>query len=372
MPSEFNSLEDLVFSPSFRNWVLNQVSTEHAFWENWIRRNPEKAEIVRNAKAVIFALHVNAEALPAGEIDEEARKAVNRLKEAPRYIPLEGLESGGGRWRGILRSIRVWVSVLLITTIGVTGFFYYQAHLHRDLLSGFRTNHRFVHEQAADATVEQTFHLPDGSVVRLGKRSQIYFPAEWSPEMNRREVFLVGEASFDIRKNPTAPFFIYTDHAIARALGTNIVVHAFPMDVQTVVAVKTGSASVYSQGDFSANLAGGNEAAGIVLGPNQEVIYDRNEGRMRKTVVEQPELLEQRSDTALVFQRTPIRKVFSQLYEMYGIPIQFDGGPSDSCLLTATMGRQSFYERLEVICKAIGGAYEVIDGSVVVSAMGCR
>ena len=59
--SEFNSLEDLVFSRSFRNWVLNRESSEHAFWENWIKRNPEKAEIVKNAKAVIYALHLNTD-----------------------------------------------------------------------------------------------------------------------------------------------------------------------------------------------------------------------------------------------------------------------------------------------------------------------
>jgi len=67
--SEFNSLEDFVFSRSFRNWVLNRESSEHAFWENWIKRNPEKAEIVRNAKAVIYALHLNMAVLSADEID---------------------------------------------------------------------------------------------------------------------------------------------------------------------------------------------------------------------------------------------------------------------------------------------------------------
>jgi transmembrane sensor len=370
--SEFNSLEDLVFSRSFRNWVLNRESSEDAFWENWIRRNPEKAEIVKNARAVIYALHLNTAVVPADEIDEEARKALIRLKEAPRYIPLEGLERRGGRWRGGLRSPRLWALAVLTAAIGTGGFYYYRAHFHRDLLQVFRNNHKPVHEQAADGSREQTFHLPDGSLVRLGKSSQLYFPAEWGPDQTRREVFLEGVASFDIPKNPAVPFYVYTDRVITRVLGTSFVVHAFPSDVQTVVTDRTGTVSVYRRQDSPENPEGGNEAAGVVLGPNQEVVYDRKEDRMRKTLAEVPEPLEERPDTVVVYRRTPIRQVFSQLYELYGIPIRFDGEALDSCLLTATMGRQSFYERLDFICKAIGGSYEVIDGSVVVTAAGCR
>jgi hypothetical protein len=108
------------------------------------------------------------------------------------------------------------------------------------------------------------------------------------------------------------------------------------------------------------------------LGPNQEVVFDRKEDGLRKTLAEAPEALDEAADTVVVFQRTPIRQVFSQLHELYGIPIQFDEEALDSCLLTATMGRQSFYGRLDFICKTIGGAYEVTDGIVMVTAVGCR
>ena len=89
---EYNSMEDLVFSRSFRNWVLNRESPETGFWESWIARNPDKAEMVRYAKAVIYALHLNTATLEEEAIDEEVRKALLRLKEAPRFIPLDSPE----------------------------------------------------------------------------------------------------------------------------------------------------------------------------------------------------------------------------------------------------------------------------------------
>jgi transmembrane sensor len=58
---------------------------------------------------------------------------------------------------------------------------------------------------------------------------------------------------------------------------------------------------------------------------------------------------------------------------LYGIPIVFDKEAVNSCPLTAAMGeRDSFYESLNAICKAIGASFEEIDGNIVVTAAGCK
>ena len=139
-----------------------------------------------------------------------------------------------------------------------------------------------------------------------------------------------------------------------------------------MVTDRKGEVSVYLQADLPEYPASRNEAEGVVLGPNQEVVYDRKENRLHKTLAELPEPLDEAADTVVVFHRAPIRQVFIQLHELYGVPIQWDEEALDSCSLTATMGRQSFYERMDFICKAIGGAYEVTDGIVMVTAVGCR
>jgi ferric-dicitrate binding protein FerR (iron transport regulator) len=371
MGSEFNSMEDLVFSRSFRNWVLNKESPERSFWENWIERNPDKAEMVKYAKAAIYALDLNTTMLSEDGIDEEVRKALIRLREAPRYIPLEGLEGREWRWGVKVRLPRVLVVAVLVAAIGAGGFCYYRAHSHRDALQLFLAGHKSVPEQAADAVADHTFNLPDESLVRLGKNGKLYFSKEWVPDRSPREVFLEGEAYFDIRKNAAAPFYVYTGQVIIRVLGTSFVVHSFPGDVRTIVTDVTGAVSVYRREDFSMRSAGRNAPAGIILTPNQEVVYDRGEDRLHKTLAEMPAPLGKRQDSLLVFQRTPLRQVLGRLQELYGIPIRFDGEAMDTCLLTVTMANKSFYEKLDIICKAIGGAYEVMDGNIVVTAAGC-
>lgn len=366
MSSEFNSMEDLAFSRSFRNWVLNRESPEKSFWEHWIKRNPDKAEMVKYAKALIYALHLNTTVISEDEIDEEVRKALIRLREAPRYFPLDGPDGRDGPWRGLFRGRWFWVGAVLVAAMGCGGFFFYRAHAHRDVLQTFLSSHNkdLVQEQVADA---RPVNLPDGSVVRLGKSSKLYFPA--NHDRTRREVFLEGEAFFDIRKEPAAPFYVYTNQLITRVLGTSFVVHSIPADGRTTVTDVTGKVSVYRQEDFYSRSAESGRA-GIILTPNQEVVYDRGEDRLQKTLIAMPQPLGDKRDSLRVYQGTPIRQVFAQLEELYGIPIQFDEEALDSCSLTATMGNGSFYDKLNVICKAIGGSYEVIDGNIVVTSRG--
>jgi ferric-dicitrate binding protein FerR (iron transport regulator) len=370
---ECNNMEDLVFSRSFRNWVLNRESSETGFWENWIARNPDKAELVRYAKAVIYALHLNTATLSEEVIDDEVRKALLRLKEAPRYIPLDGPDGQPGRgWARGPRPRRFMVAATLFLAIALAGFLFYRTgiHPHRDGLQSFLAGHKSdpVPQQAVDALTDQTISLPDGSVVRLTKGSRLYYSAKLAG--GSREVFLEGEAWFEIKKNAPRPFYVYTGQVITKVLGTGFIVRSLSSDSVTTVTVRTGKVSVYREDDYFSPSAEKGEPAGIILIPNQQVVYDREKDRLYKTLAASPERLAETPDTPLVFQGTPVNQVFGRLQQWYGIPIVFDEEAVSSCSLNATMGeKDSFYERLNMICKAIGASYEDIDGTIVVTVI---
>ncbi|HEV3414617.1 MAG TPA: FecR family protein [Puia sp.] len=373
MADEFNSMEDLAFSRSFRNWVLNKDAAERGFWENWIARNPDKADLVKYAKAMIYALHTDTTVLSADEIDEEVRKALVRLKEAPRYIPLDGPRGRTGWWAGLARGRRFWFAAAATAALGFGGFFIYQAHSHRDVFRAFLSNYKkeAVRQEVTDAIDDHAFNLPDGSLVRLGKSGKLYFPAEWARSPARREVFLRGEAYFDIRKNLSAPFYVYTDQVIIKALGTSFIIRSIPSDSWTTITMVTGKVSVYRQEDFYAHSPVGHAPEGMILTPNQEGVYDQGEDRLHRTLVGTPEQLGVQQDTSLCFEARPVREVFGRLQEMYGIPIQYDEEAA-GCPVTVTLGDESFYDKLNIICKAIRGSYEVIDGNIVVTMPGCK
>jgi ferric-dicitrate binding protein FerR (iron transport regulator) len=366
--ADFNGMEDLVFSRSFRDWVLNPDSAEREYWEHWIATHPDKVAMVNQARAMIYSLHVERTTPRDWEVEQEVRKAIDRLRDAPKYIPMDAPVRRTRR----LRSLQVILAAAMAAGIFVAGYFYYRIKSQRDVLQTFlltNRNHR-IREQATLVADLPPLPLPDGSRVRLSKGSKLYYASAWPGDSTPREVYLEGEATFEISPHPASPFYVYTSRLISRALGTSFVMRAFPGETKATVTVLTGKLSVYRIDDFYADHSGG--PRGLVLGRNQEAVEERQGDQLYRTVARMPELPEDRPDTGFVFCRTPVTRVFAKLEESYGIPIQLDGEAADSCLLTATLDNRSFYAKLNQICKAIGANYEAMDGDIVVTARGCQ
>lgn len=70
--------------------------------------------------------------------------------------------------------------------------------------------------------------LPDGTTVTVNSDSKLSFPARFSD--STREVFLTGEAFFDVHKDHKHPFIIHTGKMNIRVLGTAFNVKAYPND----------------------------------------------------------------------------------------------------------------------------------------------
>jgi transmembrane sensor len=112
---EYNNLEDLVFSRSFRNWVLNENGPETEFWTHWVAGNPDKAELINQARAAIHALQLNLKPLPEETVDAETHTSLQKLRDGRlnlREIPFRpGLP---GR-----RPSRAWTVAAIIAAIAI-------------------------------------------------------------------------------------------------------------------------------------------------------------------------------------------------------------------------------------------------------------
>lgn len=68
--------------------------------------------------------------------------------------------------------------------------------------------------------------LPDKSLIHLMPGSSLRYKKTWNE--NRRDVYLTGEATFDVVKNPLKPFTVYSGEMATTALGTKFTVTALP------------------------------------------------------------------------------------------------------------------------------------------------
>jgi hypothetical protein len=138
------------------------------------------------------------------------------------------------------------------------------------------------------------------------------------------------------------------------------------------VVVKTGKVSVFKRENFTSTDAGSATLKGMVITPNQQVVYDISNEQMNKSLVEKPAIATSQVTFSFEFDDTPATEVFNRLQTAYGVPVLIDEEVLNTCTISASLGNEPFYEKLRIICKIINATYDVIDGTVVINSKGCK
>jgi transmembrane sensor len=87
--------------------------------------------------------------------------------------------------------------------------------------------------------------LSDGTIVHLNSGTTLKYPVKFIASENR-QVFLDGEAFFDVTKDKTHPFVVNADNLNVRVLGTHFNVSNYPEDKLTDVVLVEGSVGLYT------------------------------------------------------------------------------------------------------------------------------
>jgi transmembrane sensor len=117
-----------------------------------------------------------------------------------------------------------------------------------------------------DGLVREVF-LPDGSLICLFPGSRVAFSACFKSK--KREVYLDGEAFFEVSHDAHRPFLVYTNALTTRVLGTSFFIKAYKKQKEIVVSVQTGQVSVYENIDHD---SGSKPRQEVILSPNQKVV----------------------------------------------------------------------------------------------------
>ena len=92
---------------------------------------------------------------------------------------------------------------------------------------------------------EYNLKLADGTNVWVFAESEIRFPTRFKG--NKREVYLEGEAYFDVTHDEQHPFIVHTEQLNVKVLGTGFNVMAYKGDARTEVTLVHGKVDVKSK-----------------------------------------------------------------------------------------------------------------------------
>jgi transmembrane sensor len=186
--------------------------------------------------------------------------------------------------------------------------------------------------------------LLDGTKITLNADSKLTYPAHLGE--TSREVFLEGEAYFEVALDTIKPFVVHTGNVSTRDLGTKFDISAFPDDGTIMVSLEEGKV------DVSTN-ASGMPKGDIILSPAQQLIYDKE---TRTSEVVSCNMLKALGwkDNVLIFDDEPLSHVLVPLERYYGVKFEVADQVIARRLVKANFKKESLWTVTEVIQKATG------------------
>lgn len=164
-------------------------------------------------------------------------------------------------------------------------------------------------EHSTTAGQRKLLTLSDGSRVWLGNASTIRYREHF--ETGKRELFLEGQAFFEVTRDSTRPFLVHTEGLVTKVLGTSFNIKSYRGESQQTVTVATGKVSV----------SPANDGQGWMLERGEQVTYHPAERTGIKQMTDLSVALSWKNGE-LIFRNDPLKEIARQLERWYGVSIE--------------------------------------------------
>jgi ferric-dicitrate binding protein FerR (iron transport regulator) len=155
--------------------------------------------------------------------------------------------------------------------------------------------------------------LSDGTTIHLNAGSSIKYPVKFI-EGAQREVFLKGEAFFDVVKNVNQPFVVNVNELNVRVLGTKFNVSSYPEDKNINTVLVEGSVALHEKGDAY------NASTAFLLEPGYKGEWNPDS---KATIVAKVDTNEYTGwvEGRMIFRNTPFKIIRKKLERHYNVSI---------------------------------------------------
>lgn len=295
------TVEAFIQDAFFYEWVTAPTAHHDAFWQKWMHLHPEKKATVEKARQVIKQL-ISEEGTQVTDFMEQdwqqIRAATDPAKPVishNRNIQQSAARRGIAQ-RGVAQRYAVAACFLLLLGFGL--YLWWQQNTWHTITTAYGE--------------QQTILLPDGSEVILNGNSQLRYATDWKHTADKREVWLDGEAFFQVTKFKTSgaavKFTVHTSRMQVEVLGTAFNVRSRKQ--QTQVVLTEGSVLVH-------NAA----ADSLLLQPGEMVELNEQQHRLTKKAVND-KMYTSWKEQKLTFDNEKIEHIFSQIQNTYGWEIE--------------------------------------------------
>lgn len=252
------------------------------------------------------------------------------------------------------RSIRPWVIAASFLFLLAVSFLL--------VLNPFEKNKKDAIVSSRSSFDLQVIRLPDGTAVTLNHNSKLDYPNTFNGKT--REVYLYGEAFFDVKHDPLKPFIVHTGNVITRVLGTAFNIKAYDNEENIAVTVSRGKVQVQKNNE--------DKVFGLLVAGDQLTV-DKKEDKALQTKVDVSGILQWKTKD-LVFDDKTIDEASVIISNYFGVEIHFANESLRKCRFTASFNGSDddLKQVLDVMTVLTGSTWTKDDKEIIwIGGKGC-
>ena len=320
---------------------MNKYLTGQCSEEEIIEVNAWMKESEENARQ-LFRME---EIYHLGKFDRYADE--QRIAHAEKLL-YKKLDEAKGKQAKLLRMHR-WMRYAAVIAVillmgGGAGYWFYHNGADQQLMVA-----------VANEGIVKEVVLPDGTRVWLNNLATLKYPREFSEK--ERNVYLEGEAYFEVTKNRHKPFTVQSDAMRVRVLGTTF---NFKSDKSCRVAEAT-----LIEGEIE--VKGNKEEGQIILAPGQRAELNKKSGRLTVKQVD-AKLDAVWHDNLIPFQKADIFTITKALERFYDVKIILSPDIRADKTYSGVLKRKSNIESvLKSLQNSIPIDYKIVGSNIFIS-----
>lgn len=294
-------LNDFLTDEYFLQWVQEGDKEADLFWRNWLARNPEKTEMIEEAKRIISLMNFKHEGISGFQVESLLERIHQNIEEKEiGEMSSFDLRSEKVRKEAFsLKGFALKVAAGFLIALFFSGLYFTIKNINPDFVE-YTTNH----------TETKFIQLPDNSTVTLNANSSLKLHTDWDIT-KAREVWVTGEAFFSVsHKSNNQKFIVHSRELDVEVLGTKFSVNN-RLGTNKVI-LNTGKVK----------LTHTKEDESIIMVPGELVEFQVDKKDFKRQKVNAEKYTSWRNKK-LVFSSTSLFKIAKTLEETYGYEVVF-------------------------------------------------
>jgi transmembrane sensor len=365
------STEEFILDDDFMKWALHPTPETDRYWNDFLKNHPEKKQQVKEAVFMIKAIRAVEPAISEqrlGQVYNNAQPSSTPVRKIGWMVAKIAalfllLVSIGGVWYylqteresfpvELATGERLEKGRVILPDGTVNEFETEQTKIQQTITGELTINSDTVaidegSAKSGKALMTQVIipygkrsdiTLADGTRIWLNAGSQLSYPVSFTG--NSREVYLSGEAFFEVEPDPNKPFHVITGDMKIRVTGTRFNVTSYASDPTTQAVLLSGKVSAAKNQRFT---------RAVELNPGERIVYNKQDDKMEKDRVD-VELYASWVNGYLIYDNEPIDNIFKKLERYYNKNIlteKLSGQPKFT-------GKLDLADDLEKVLKNIG------------------